>query len=74
MIKAIVAAVAVLASAPALADEVIIHREAVPVEVAPAPAPDAVVIEKHVPDCHTTRTHTEDDTGSSTTVTRRDCD
>lgn len=75
MLKSMFIAMLLVSGGPAFADEVIIHRDA-PVDVVePPPPPPPVVIERREPDCQTTRTHTEDeDTGDSTTVTRRRCD
>ncbi len=58
---------------PAMADEVIIHRDAPDVVDVPAPSHD-VVIERRRPDCATTTVRRENGYGDSTTTTRRDCD
>lgn len=76
MLRAFLVVAAILGFSSVRADEVIIQRDA-PVVVEPAPPPpsETVIVKKRLPDCATTRTHTEDEaTGSSETVTRRDCD
>lgn len=78
MLRTFLVLAAALGASSAYADEVIIQRDA-PVVVEPVPPPpppsETVIVKKRLPDCATTRTHTEDEvTGSSETVTRRDCD
>lgn len=58
----------------AYADEVIIHREAAPVVVEPAPSTSTTRIEKHGAGCDSTTVHKENDLGESKTVTKEDCD
>ena len=72
MKRIVIAAAPAAAASPvgmAVADEVIIHRDA-PVVIEPRD----VVIERRRPDCATTTTHRENGLGDSTTVTRRECD
>ena len=68
-----------LAAAPcgiASADEVVIHRDAAPVVVDPAPSSSTTTVEKHVsPDgCASKTVHQENDVGDSKTVHSEDCD
>lgn len=60
------------AVAPALADEVIIHRDDAP----PPPTTSTTTVEKHeapVTDCSSSTVHKENDAGDSKTVTRSNC-
>ena len=59
---------------PALADEVIIHRDA-PVVVEPAPSTSTTTVEKHesVDGCASKTVHQENDAGDSKTVHTENC-
>ncbi|MCX8253147.1 hypothetical protein RHAL1_04160 [Beijerinckiaceae bacterium RH AL1] len=60
----------------AAADEVIIHRDAAPVVVDPAPSSSTTTVEKHVsPDgCASKTVHSENDVGDSKTEHTEHCD
>ena len=76
MKRIVIAAALAAATSPvgmAVADEVIIHRDA-PVVIERPAEPREVVIERRRPDCATTTTHRDNGLGDSTTVTRRECD
>lgn len=62
-------------TAPAVADEVIIHRDA-PVVVDPAPTTSTTTIEKHDngDGCASKTVHKENDAGDSKTVHTENCD
>lgn len=76
MLKSVLIASAMLWAGTALADEVIIHRDA-PVEVVtPPPSSTTTTVEKHVtPDgCESKTVHKENDEGDSKTVHSENCD
>lgn len=73
--KTLLIAVATLALAtPALADEVIIHRDA-PAVVDPAPSASSTTVEKHEggDGCASKTVHSENDAGDSKTVHTENC-
>ena len=63
-------------SGTAMADEVIIHRDAAPVVADPAPSSTTTTVEKHegADGCASKTVHQENDVGDSKTVHTENCD
>ena len=70
----LIAAAALALATPALADEVIIHRDA-PVVADPTPSASTTTVEKHegADGCASKTVHQENDVGDSKTVHTENC-
>ena len=70
MFKVVIAAIAMLVTGSAFADEVVIHRDDVP----PPPSTSTTVEHRESSDgCSSKTVHKENDMGDSKTVTHSDC-